>query len=391
MNYLNKKSLFSTMVVWLLVLGPLIRIYATPVPGVNMYDLIMIVFVAISIIIESFRTIKLNSLFKFFLFACCVTVINTILNIAFSQPVSIDDIISRIFRWGLYCFLILWFVSMVRDENVEKKYITIAIIVSIILLVQIIAFYLFHVLLTFKIPGLELFGRLVDGEKIIALANRKAFRAYSVFLEPAHYGYYVLPALALSLFTKNKNYYVAIFLSICLLLSTSSSAIVLTAFIWIAYWVWDIKNNRNSFNLKKIILIAAMVVSSFLLFNTSAVQFGVGKIYSNETGIVYNNVRLNGFVSQIDLLSDVQKIFGIGVGNEEIFLISKGYDPSYMNSLGYLIFGIGYVGAFTYIIYMFLFFIKTKREYRIFILVFIISNLFSTMLFSSNLIVFLIW
>jgi hypothetical protein len=268
------------------------------------------------------------------------------------------------------------------------KYLTL--FVCILLFIQILWYNIFSDILTFKIPGWPLSGGFSSIEKQQSLATRHVFRAYSVFLEPAHFSYFVVVGLMVCLFVEKKtNYFIALIFTMALFLSTSSAGIFLSFFIWL-YFIYQKYKNLH-INPKAILFIILFLIISYLAFQFSETQFGIRKVIAGNGSLIESS-RTTGFREFTSLLTPTQSLFGLSLGNEGYFFATKyGYSTIYMNTIGYLITNMGYIGLFIFTIVIGLYFLKTPSRYKIFVLVFILTNTFSAMLFSSNMIQFLVW
>lgn len=387
-NEFDNINKFTKFVSWILVLGPIMRVYASPIPGINFFELFSAAAVLIAFLNNPRRGVKSNTMIKCFITCVVMTMFSTTIGFVSGWAISFKDILIRACRWGYYCFLISFFIDNINYDYAVKWYLRIAIIVSVLLFVQLIAYYAFNKVYYFKIPGLKLSGQTIDVERYMK-NDKRVFRAFSVFLEPSHFSYYVLPALGLALFGKKEEIRIALLLSAALIYSSSSSAIVLCAVVWMYYFL--LKNNINNiFNFKTIMLIAVFVIIVIYGKNIPFLKYGIEKVFNNNT--VVKSARTSGHNEIIEMLSFLQKTIGVGLGNEDYFFRNTFLRRIiYMNAIGYIITNVGYIGLTIIAVLMLGLFIRTDKYNRIFIILFILTNFFSAMMFSSNIIMFLIW
>lgn len=391
---MREKKIFTVI----LIFAPIIRIYASYIPGINLFELLMlmvIIFPLLSGRLNFFgdrKNIGWYFMLMWFIFVL-ITCVSMICGIFGKWPTSSYDIIIRCLRWVFYIG-VLCFSDKLLDKDLAiklLKYTCIA--VCTLLFIQIFWYRFTGEILTMKIPGWKLEGGFSTIDRQIAIAEKHVFRAYSVFLEPAHFSYFVLVGLMVMLFIDKKiSYMIAAYYSLALFFCSSSSAIVLTFVIWMfyAYYLFFYVKHME-IGLKSVFLLIVLIVSFYFVIQLPEVQYGIDKILTNKNTLVVSS-RTGKYKEYLSLMSEPQKLIGIGMGNEEnFFKVEYGIGSLYMNTIGYLITNVGYIGLTIFGIVILLCLIKTPMKYKIFVLVFIVTNYFSGMLFSSNMIFFMVW
>ena len=382
---------------WIMVLGPILRIYASPIPGINYFELFAFMCLIIDILkYQQIAVVSIkNPICIFVLFSFIYTMGILCCSLFFNLPFSIIEFLKRFLRWAFYSFLIGWFASVMDFKYAKKCFIKVACVVCLLLFIQLIIFYTTHSIVSFKIPGLPISGNEIMVNRQMDIAESHVFRAYSVFLEPAHFAYFVAPALAVELLLEDKrNYLVAIFLTIGLLFCSSSTGILLSAIIWIFYMIYVYAYEKKmKFKPRYLLFLILFILGVYWASNLSFVQYGLDKLFIGDgSHEIAKTSRLYGHMKYVDRLDLIQKIFGIGIGNEEFFFLKQfNVKVEYMNTWGYLLINIGYIGLIIFILMYSKLFFNVSVRYRIFIFTFIGCTISSGILFSSNAILFLVW
>ena len=90
---------------------------------------------------------------------------------------------------------------------------------------------------------------------------------------------------------------------------------------------------------------------SYNLFQTETVQFATNKVFTSES---IGGSRMNSYKTFFETLQGVERVIGIGIGNEEYYF-ARGFGThfGYSNTIGYLIIGTGFVGLSVFLLYLF--------------------------------------
>lgn len=386
----------SRIFTFLLITFPIFRIYSSPIPGINYAELIMLTYIFIVFFTKgtSFRfkkkSIEMKLLYLYiFYFAI------TLLANYYIEYFSIYDSLVRLLRWGFYIFLLV-ISRYFLDKQYALKFIKFTVIFTCLLLwIQIFSYYILGKVLTFKIPGLPIAATAYDTGRLELYYERNIFRPYSLFLEPAHFSYFAIVGLCVVLFINTnkklkKDYFVAIFITISLIASTSSSALFLAIVVWLYYFYLYMKLDKSYTKIFYSILITFLILGiGALMFKTDTVQFAINKVFTGEN---FGGSRMNSYKVFFENLSDFDKAIGIGIGNEEYFFKANyGMDFGYSNTIGYLIVGTGIIGLTLFFAFLVDLWLRTHRDLRAFVIVFILTIFYSPMLFSINLILILLW
>lgn len=386
----------SKVFTFLLLTFPIFRIYSSPIPGINYAELIILLFTLFLLLTKSsnlrldFSTLEMKLLYIFLLFFFMTLISNY-----YIHYFSIYDSIARLLRWGFYVFLLVIARYFLDKQYAVKLIRRLVILSSVILWIQIFYYKIMGKVLTFKIPGFEIAATAYDTKRLELYYEKNIFRPYSLFLEPAHFSYFAIIGLCVVLFINDngnsiKEYLLAIFITASLIASTSSSALFLTVAVWLYYFYRYIKYKHTHLKLLFGIVVLFIIFGiAMVLMQMETVQFAINKVFSGDE---IGGSRMNSYKFYLGSLSGTEKVFGIGVGNEKkFFKESHGIEFGYSNTIGYLMVGTGILGLTLFSAYLILLWIQTHKDLRAFVMVFILTNIYSPMLFSINAIFILLW
>lgn len=350
----HRVSLFFS---FCLALMPLLNIYISGIPGVGLGELV-IGFIVIILFIRN-RGIKIGSTETLYLFFFCYALLITLLNWFIHPNYSLRDIVVRLVIFLFYTMILI--VPNNSDfiaTHFYKVYISLAIVASVFALVQVIAFSVFHIIILGIIPGIPLnyplnsYALLLDN---YASLYSYFFRPTSLFLEPAHLAQFLGIALILTLYANRKtNYYFAILITLASLLSTSTSAIIYTAIIWIIYFAFISIKTNNIKSFTNTLLVFVLFISVLFLVNKISPTFNYG--FSRIQNLLSNDVLLGSGYERVFKGFDVwrqlswsEKLFGIGFGTYDSYYslgLVQVYNGQveYMSSISYIFVSAGVVG-----------------------------------------------
>lgn len=182
-------------------------------------------------------------------------------------------------------------------------------------------------------------------------------RPHSFFLEPAAYCTWILPLLCMCM--RRKKYIWMIFISVSILLSTSSTGILMTGVIWLFYAFASARKERKYAN--SLMIVGILIIGIGALSNLSIFSIALNKLTNISIADTSNSVRLIlGF--QLFLAAPfIYKILGIPYMNVENYMrsgevaLSKyrlNLNISYLgfvNSIGNCMLVYGIFGLFLYL------------------------------------------
>ncbi len=332
---------------WSLALYPWLSNYATFVDGLSVGDLLFLVNI-LFFLGNAKQKIKLfhNANFHLMFYAYCfLSTAFMAMIVDFSAPM----VLKRFIKFGLFVFTIFLAVNGYCDKKTFcKAFKFIARVSCVAIVIQYMVFYTLGYYIEFKIPFLKYCNDVVESLDYNASALI-SFRPHSIFLEPAHFTYFICTYLVFVLFYKGektsyKRVIEGLLVTVCMIISVSSTAVLLSMAIWLVYLVKVLVSSDKSFLSKhKIttILLVIVVASVFINFylKTPQLSYSLFRLLPSENATLSDAVwsRLDSGEIYVNNLSGITAVLGMGFGN----LPSA---SSYFTSYNYLLYCTGYVG-----------------------------------------------
>lgn len=222
---------------------------------------------------------------------------------------------SNIFLTLLVLIHVLGAFNDSLDFSLLNRTIQVAITISAVLvLLQSVLYYLFHVRTTLLIPSL-----LRAEEQVIYFSNNAArastlFRPSGLLLEPAQFAQYCMPALLYLLFfaqpVPRRQFRLAIFLAVCCLLTTSGIGLLSCAAIllWYAFLTY---RSRHPELAQTLLLTLVLAGALALALSLPLIRLSLDRIFFSVDN--YNAVsgRLFFWDSTVGTMSTQDLIFGL--------------------------------------------------------------------------------
>lgn len=349
---------------YIVILAPLLSIYQTPITTLHLADIALIILVPF-LIFDFLKKGKVKNflIFQFLLISLYMFFQLMILGI-FSSPEQFQKILTPTLRILFYYTIISVFFKSYFDTKIGLNFFKkVVLFSSIFLIVQFVLLQFTGIYIPgfLKIPGLTISqGLQIHAQTINALG-----RVRSVFAEPADFATYCALYLAIDLLAVNKkiNSNVLI-ITLALILSSSSTAILLVAIIYSIYFIINFKNLFLKYSMKFIVLLLVSIIAVFIYTKTDDYQAFVTRTFTDgyategrfgNYGLIFNSNRKNM----------IETIFGEGIVKIDDYI------PAFPRI--YLYFGC--IGILYYFIIMIKNFLKFRGINRIstlltFILVF---------------------
>lgn len=200
----------------------------------------------------------------------------------------------NLFMIAVYIFLLSSL--KIRMDGLIRIYKFVALIASILIIVQFVQ--------------INFLGQVVHQIMVLPVERPEAWyqggiRPQGLFPEPQVYATFILPLLVLCL--EKKEYMWSGFLTISVVVSTSTLGILCSIGIWFYYVMMaSIRLSR------KVLIIGCAFIVLIMLIKTPIFSYAIEKILNTD---FTNNVRLTRGFLIYDSLSDFNKLFGIGVNN----------------------------------------------------------------------------
>lgn len=388
----NVKRIFTILMAFF----PIIQIYGSPIKGINLAEFIMILFGIFVVMkkhkINIFKDMRCYIMVVFFISCCFITIGNVFLNSASSYI----EILIRVIRWGFYIILLTATYYNLNKILLIKLIRKLSLFSCLCLWVQLLFYYLFQVVLTFKLPFLSITTDF--GESYVMFNG--VFRAYSLFCEPAAFSYFVVIGLAAYLFL-NKNieekyiFVKAVFLSISAVASTSSAGVGMTLIVWLVYFFHGFSEKK--LNRKKVCFLMVLpfallgIILYLVLTDNEYISWIFGKFIASSVGDDRSS-RIMAHQIYFDKLPNILQMFGVGIGNEEHYFQNVHFMHfGYSSSIGLIIVEIGMIGLTVMGAFFVKMFFSIKKELKIFLILFVALMVFSGALFSYQLVYYLLW
>lgn len=337
---LNKSNL-SNFISILILLLPLIKYYQLPVIGISVETIFKIIIFIFCLLIVTFTqkdkkdfNLKKSSLyFKLF---CSWLIIITFIFEAFTN-INIYNENSN-YTYNTFIMLIPTILSLsiilegrIRSEHFFKTYEKFVMVIVIIYLIQYCLFF-FGQYISFKIPIFDYADSYAYLEPYIFGMTPQPT---SLFSEKAHLCEFLLPYVAICLYSKkyNKNIIKAILISIIIISTISGNGIIALLIEWITYFLLFGKiKSAHRLLMICIFPIILLVIYNYLLtipaFNRMSKE-----LFVNTTG-KYTQTKADyrvyrGFDYYFKL-PPLEKITGVGYSHMKVFSkehnISSKYD-----------------------------------------------------------------
>lgn len=343
-------------------MNKVLAFFVALIPILGIYKLGSIPLDIIFLTAGSIILIKKKTLFDYKLFF----ILSSFLIIGFFSVINNHSANEEYFFNNTYIGLLYFFLFSLIIKNAdsrvfEKATLILGIFASIIVIIQFISYYLFHIPLEFKLP----LNLIQARDKY--LSPIEWGRPDSLFLEPAHYSLFILPIMYNCLL-RGKKIIIAFFF-IAIVLSTSTTGFIVSLFLLFYHYI--IKE-------KKILLTSVFFIIIYLLsiFFTDVFLRNIEKIDPTN---INSNVRVLGTKNLLEYILNDQFFFGIGLN--QISSTYSGFD-NYANTFFMTFISYGILGIIVLaILVRYLFKINNNRMY-LFIFLFIMLS--DQLLFNRN-------
>ena len=376
----------------LLVLFPVLGIYTTVVPSVNLGELLLMAAFPFLAVDALNKNVEINPYWNFLVYS----LVSTFLVVMSEQTVDYMNVVFMVLRLFFHAALYVWLGYLYLDIKLLMKIYKVFVYAAVgLIFAQWIVFRLTGYLIPYLIPWFQLRWTIKSPAEVFAYrASHTPLRISAFFVEPADYAQFITPFYIYLLFKKEKKtrtewIFVGLIL-LSVLIATSALfliSIVLVSLIWL---VWKIKNHGVS-SVGLILLSGAFV--ALLLYmamsgdmeNLEGLLDRLSEIDSSK-GATSGNMRvLRGF-AVFSKLDPINKIFGVGVGNTFSYSISHGIKTPYdygtsenfinfMSSLSNILVWNGAVGFVIYLAVMIRQYIRSERVGKVLLLYLLILML----------------
>ncbi|MEG1946364.1 MAG: hypothetical protein RR139_04630 [Lachnospiraceae bacterium] len=351
----------STVYIGCMILLPILNQYK--ILSMNFFDVVNIgVFIVCTI---KKVKLKLKSEFLPYVFYTLITSIFLMTELRATTPVLlIKNIVSFLLMIFNVYFIAVEYFDLVKAYKIYSKVI---IVLSVIVVIEFFINLLFGIRLVLAFPWATLnYGDGIMGSTYISLVQNtySSYRASAFFLEPASFAGYALPWLFLSLFNINrknslKNFFLVLFISMSICLTTSSLGILGVLIAWCAYVEVSLFNSGRK---KLLVTIPILLCVGIYVYNLDIVQAQImSKMYSmndlsRSTSLSLRLLRGKYCFEELD---NIHQIFGCGYGvlyqyfmqnNISTVLDRADLVVTYMNGMSLMFCSVGIIGSVLYLI-----------------------------------------
>lgn len=361
--------------------------YASGIPGISLGSLVFLFMIIASFIADSARIKRDNSIYLLIFSFLIISFLDYSAAGLYGNPlIGILKLIIWALMINQVCPVCFRFDSVVRWMNIFST------IIITYLIIQLVAYHGLGLYLPniFDIGPLQPYDPdYADYER---LSQSFVYRPASFLSESSFCGNYLLVTLLLNLErTRNirDNIWFLAFLSLGIILCSSTAALVLLLIAWAIYF------NRISSGLRIALVLCIVIGAIGLLGNPIELESNTSIGYSlDKFNHLESSSRFGNSYNFLSLLQGRDAAFGVGVGNETAFLMTRTpSDHIYLNSVTSLMFSVGYAGTFIMCIFISYLFVmsRVKRSRLSFclLLFYVVKAFGSGILFSTYGILFL--
>ena len=271
---------------------------------------------------------------------------------------EVDTVIfPRLIRLLFCLFIAALLGGYFFDYQSAKKYI---ILIAVVATILIVFQKLFHDLtgeFVYFLSKENIYSVVYNESYFNNVETLSTYRPMSIFLEPSHYCQYILFALAIVMFKFKlsvKDILLAVFLSLGIFVSTSSTGVVLCLALWAIYLFTIVKDSivNKKFNVKIFIIICLIVLAAIFILSQFGDRFlfAIKRIYNpnSSSATVAWDSRLGTFsiFTEFEHLTDFLFGRGYGVINEEEWYASIPYYFSGTGMLGMIAIAIFFISLY---------------------------------------------
>lgn len=353
-NVSNLSKTFSAF----LALLPVIAIYSSGIPGFNIADIILILFLAISVVFKGKKPININGkivlMFLFCIYICTLP----LLIAAVDETSPLSDVLIRTIRIIFYIISAIFLSRRyLHTETFEKTVVIVSVLAVCYILIQYTFYYVFGHFLAGYVPFLEVYQPGYEGVDYLTRFENHFFRPTSFFLEPAHCSRYLIIGLIFTLFNpkaRKRSSAYALIIALGILLTTSGQGYIMCIIAFLFY-VFLNPNRRISFkNMGRVlgILVFATAIVAAVYFSSDIIQNTISRLF-NDSSVGAFSARMGTLFEVLDE-EPLYLVFGHGYG-------AVPYQDAWMSGITYVLYGSGIIG----LLILFAFFIKSVFSRRI--------------------------
>lgn len=326
------KKLFTLLV----VIYPILSVYATPISKLSVADLLMSIL--FPFFLFNFFKVKNKITSTFILVGSFIyyILITLFLQIAIDTDVGILSTL----RYALYLFCLILSFRYFDSKLGIKLLQVITLSMSVYVIFQFTTYIVFSITLPWSIPGFE-----VIDENFVLLKQSEYYLTYyrptGVFLEPTHFAQYCVVYLIYMLFhnIRNKiNLLKALVVTSAIVASGSSLGLIFIVFIWT---IWFIRRQMHRFS--PLILVCTALLLIIIVESLSNIDYFQNYITRLITDNGINGAAVGYRFNSVSVFFDkeipiINWLIGFGRSSEDVYYTGIFYFLNANGIIGLLLF-----------------------------------------------------
>lgn len=328
---------------------PFLQIYASPIPMISLPEFLMILVIIASFLNRGIDFKDINRIFLPFILYLGLQIVCYFILFLVSKSNAAFDSFGTCLRLCFY-YVVIFFSNfkLFNKKFGLSLFKVLALILSIYGLIQVLFANCFGLYLINYIPLLPDMGGIGGKTYHSIITNAEfgiTFRPYSFFREPSHFAIYILLALFVILFEKEKSvfdYFLSGILSISIIFTLSSTGIVGLFAIFLFLILKKFITQRNKRLQIGISFGLFILISVCVLRFTSLGSYFIKKTFNNDISIdgLLSSSRFNAILEMFDTKDIIPLLFGNGMQQKS----------NYLPSFGIVYYGLGVVGYSLFLI-----------------------------------------
>lgn len=369
----------------LMVLFPVLGIYTTFVPSVNLGELLLMAAFPFLMVDAFHKNVVLNPYWNFLIYS----LVSSFMVVMNEQTVDYMNVVFMTLRLFFHASLYIWLGYVYLDIGLLMRIYKVFVYVAVCLIfAQWIIFKLTGYLIPYLIPWLELRWTIKSPAEVFAYrATHLPLRLSAFFVEPADYAQFITPFYIYLLFKEEKKTRTEWIFVLLIVASVviSTSALFLISIVMISF-LWFIRTIKKHGITRAGILVVTFLMIALLIYLMAEGGMNIVSGFlerlseiDSSKGATSGNMRvLRGFAvfSKLDF---IHKLFGVGVGNTYSYSLSHDirtpYDYgtsenfiNFMSSLSNILVWNGAVGFAIYLAVMIRQYLCSERVGKVLIL-----------------------
>ncbi len=352
---------------------------------VSIGDIILFLMIILTILFGKINKLKLDtsisSILIFFMLIVLISLITFMV-----VDTSIIESMYRIVRLSFYILGILIIYNFADYKDIVSKMYKISVFAAVILIVQIVLYETIAYELNIVILGATVGGSYFENSLL------SVYRPSSIFLEPAYFTVYLIVPILYNLITCDGKYRLYLKNNIILILSClATTSTYAFGLIGVSIFIFTVQffYMKKKLKVKYLYMGLSILLTLFVIIcsvNSAIIDYVLFKILT-----IADSARGTFAFMDSSIVSIINPMIGVGIGNEQSYFLLRGITIGYQNSISLVFLYSGYLGLFGCFIY-FLTVIFYKLDYGniYFSITYICLCLFSSAMFDFSIVMFIV-